>query len=54
MIDYVLLHELAHLIVSGHTADFWRLLDAYPETQRAKAFLEGVAFATARGLTEGH
>lgn len=53
VIDYVLLHELAHLIVSGHNADFWRLLDAYPETQRAKAFLEGVAFATARGLTEG-
>lgn len=51
VIDYVLLHELAHLLVAGHNAAFWRLLDAYPETARAKAFLEGVAFASARGIT---
>ena len=50
VIDYVLLHELAHLLVAGHNAAFWRLLEAYPETARAKAFLEGVAFATAHGL----
>ncbi|MEC5178990.1 M48 metallopeptidase family protein [Arthrobacter sp. CG_A4] len=53
VIDYVLLHELAHLLVAGHNAAFWRLLAAYPETGRAKAFLEGVSFATARGLTPG-
>lgn len=51
VIDYVLLHELAHLLVAGHNASFWRLLEAYPETARAKAFLEGVSFATSRGLT---
>ena len=50
VIDYVLLHELAHLLVAAHNAAFWRLLAAYPETERAKAFLEGVSFATARGL----
>ena len=50
VIDYVLLHELAHLLVAGHNAAFWKLLEAYPETQRAKAFLEGVSFASARGL----
>jgi predicted metal-dependent hydrolase len=50
VIDYVLLHELAHLLVAAHNAAFWRLLAAYPETDRAKAFLEGVSFATARGL----
>ncbi|MFF2344321.1 YgjP-like metallopeptidase domain-containing protein [Pseudarthrobacter sp. NPDC058119] len=50
VIDYVLLHELAHLLVASHNAAFWQLLDAYPETQRAKAFLEGISFATARGL----
>ncbi|MET3919629.1 M48 family metallopeptidase [Arthrobacter sp. UYEF20] len=52
VIDYVLLHELAHLLVAGHNPAFWRLLEAYPETQRAKAFLEGVSFATSRGLTD--
>lgn len=50
VIDYVLLHELAHLLVAAHNAAFWRLLEAYPDTQRAKAFLEGVTFATSRGL----
>ncbi len=50
VIDYVLLHELAHLLVASHNAAFWKLLAAYPETARAKAFLEGVSFAMARGL----
>ncbi|MBT1002956.1 M48 family metallopeptidase [Paenarthrobacter sp. DKR-5] len=50
VVDYVLLHELAHLLVSGHGPRFWELLTAYPHTERAKAFLEGVAFATSRGL----
>ncbi|XAS66244.1 M48 family metallopeptidase [Micrococcaceae bacterium Sec5.7] len=50
VIDYVLLHELAHLLVAGHNAAFWKLLETYPETGRAKAFLEGVSFATSRGL----
>jgi predicted metal-dependent hydrolase len=50
VIDYVLLHELAHLLVAAHNAAFWQLLSTYPETDRAKAFLEGVSFATARGL----
>ncbi len=50
VIDYVLLHELAHLLVAGHNAAFWKLLEAYPDTMRAKAFLEGVSYATSRGL----
>ncbi|PNI10160.1 metal-dependent hydrolase [Arthrobacter sp. AFG7.2] len=50
VIDYVLLHELAHLLVAAHNAAFWKLLEAYPDTGRAKAFLEGVSFATGRGM----
>jgi predicted metal-dependent hydrolase len=50
VIDYVLVHELAHLIESGHTAAFWGWVDRYPKAERAKGFLEGVACATQLGL----
>ncbi|MCI0383972.1 M48 family metallopeptidase [Streptomyces sp. CNQ085] len=45
VLDYVLLHELAHLLVPGHGPDFWRLLETYPRTERARGFLEGVIAA---------
>jgi hypothetical protein len=45
VLDYVLLHELAHLECAGHGPEFWALLDAYPRTERARGFLEGFAFA---------
>ncbi|MEE1927682.1 M48 family metallopeptidase [Streptomyces sp. TRM 70351] len=45
VLDYVLLHELAHLLVPGHGSAFWRLLETYPRTERARGFLEGVASA---------
>ena len=44
VLDYVLLHELAHLLHAGHGPAFWALLDSYPRTERAKGFLEGVTF----------
>ncbi|TGA83456.1 M48 family metallopeptidase [Streptomyces palmae] len=43
--DYVLLHELAHLLVPGHGPNFWRLLESYPRTERARGYLEGVVAA---------
>ncbi len=43
VVDYVLLHELAHLLEPGHGAPFWTLLDSYDQTQRARGFLEGVS-----------
>ncbi|MEV7239810.1 MULTISPECIES: M48 metallopeptidase family protein [unclassified Streptomyces] len=45
VVDYVLCHELAHLLVPGHGADFWRLLESYPRTERARGYLEGVVAA---------
>lgn len=45
VIDYVLLHELAHLLENGHTPAFWRMVDRFPRAERAKGFLEGVALA---------
>lgn len=37
--DYVLVHELAHLVCHGHGADFWKLVNRYRHTERAKGFL---------------
>ncbi|NGO67394.1 M48 family metallopeptidase [Streptomyces sp. SB3404] len=45
VVDYVLLHELAHLLVPGHGPAFWQLLEGYPRTERARGFLEGVVAA---------
>ncbi|MFJ5218008.1 M48 family metallopeptidase [Streptomyces sp. NPDC088354] len=45
VIDYVLLHELAHLLVPGHGPDFWKVLESYPRTERARGYLEGVVAA---------
>lgn len=54
VIDYVLLHELTHLLVASHSPEFWRELESYPETERAKAFLAGASFAATRGLADDY
>jgi len=54
VLDYVLLHELAHLLHAGHGPGFWKLLDRYPRTDRARGFLEGVSFTQDESVaTEG-
>jgi predicted metal-dependent hydrolase len=46
VLDYVILHELTHLLQPGHGREFWTLLESYPRTERARGFLEGVAATT--------
>jgi predicted metal-dependent hydrolase len=50
--DYVLLHELAHLIEPGHGPRFWRLVDRYPRTERARGYLDGISAAANLSIGE--
>jgi predicted metal-dependent hydrolase len=50
VIDYVLLHELAHLLEPSHNPSFWHWVDKFPKAERAKGYLEGVAAAANLGF----
>jgi len=45
VVDYVLVHELAHLIETGHTPEFWAWVERYPRAEKAKGYLEGSSAA---------
>jgi predicted metal-dependent hydrolase len=52
VVDYVLVHELAHLLVPGHGPEFWAEVEAFPRTERARGYLEGVSATAGLGLSD--
>ena len=47
VLDYVIVHELAHLADATHGPQFWALVNRYPRTERARGWL------MAKGLEAG-
>lgn len=45
--DYVVIHELAHLVDPSHSRGFWALVNRYPLAERARGYL------MALGMEEG-
>ncbi|HEY3241678.1 MAG TPA: M48 family metallopeptidase [Acidimicrobiia bacterium] len=39
VLDYVIVHELVHLVVAGHGRKFWEMVARYPKAERARGWL---------------
>lgn len=42
--DYLIMHELTHLIYPNHSKAFWKKVNEYPYVERAKGFLHASEF----------
>jgi Protein of unknown function DUF45 len=49
VLDYVIVHELAHFVHGDHSPAFWDIVARYPKTERARGFLEGYEQASNSG-----
>ena len=52
VLDYLLVHELAHLEVPHHGPGFWALVNRYPLTERARGYLIALDHQAGRADSE--
>lgn len=52
VLDSVLMHELVHTFIPGHTADFWSWADKAPHAERAKGYLEAYQRWSSQGYSD--
>lgn len=51
VLDYVIVHELAHLLEPGHGTAFWQLVYRYAKAERARGYLMALQFEEDEGNT---
>jgi len=49
VLDYVIVHELAHLQVHSHSPEFWQLTQRFPKAERAIGYLMAKSGETESG-----
>jgi hypothetical protein len=45
--DYVIIHELTHLIYQDHSKEFWEIVNQYEYAERAKGYLIAIGSGAA-------